>query len=193
MTTIDKVNLQYESFKLFEKQFNILEKQVINYIHNKYINIQSADENKKSADENKKSSDENKKSSDENKTPISLNELHQKLLKAEKPRIHPPEKVMKIEIKDIQYASDLYEDAPEDYSSGLTEYGYPDSLRCSFIMWRKNMFHRCQKRVKETNDNYEYCCLHMHKENTYEEEYRKEYVKLRNKMIKNNELNDDIY
>ena len=55
------------------------------------------------------------------------------------------------------------------------------------------MFHRCQKRVKETDDNIEYCCLHMDKENTYEEDYRHEYVKIRKLMIKNNELNDNIY
>lgn len=182
MTTIDKLQLQYESLKLFEKQFNSIEKQVINYIYNKYINTDNS-EVIKTVSGNKT----------EKKTPISLKELHQRLLKAEKPRIHTPEKIMKREIKDIQYASDLYEDSPEDYPSGLTEYGYPDSLRCSFIMWRKNMFHRCQKRVKETDDNFEYCCLHMDKENKYEEEYRKEYIKLRKEMIKNNELNDDIY
>ena len=39
MTTIDKLQLQYESLKLFEKQFNSIEKQVINYIYNKYFNI----------------------------------------------------------------------------------------------------------------------------------------------------------
>ena len=177
MTTIDKKQLQYESLKLFEKQFNAIEKQVINYIYNKYLNNENSDD----------------KNGTKTKTPISLKELHQKLLRAEKPRIHTPEKVMKREIKDIQYASDLYEDSPEDYPTGQTEYGYPDSLRCSFIMWRKNMFHRCQKRVKETDNNIEYCCLHMNKENTYEEEYRCEYVKLRKLMIKNNELNDNIY
>ena len=42
-------------------------------------------------------------------------------------------------------ASDTYQDSPEDYPSGLTEYGYPDSLRCNHIIWRKNNFHRCQK------------------------------------------------
>jgi hypothetical protein len=182
MTTIDKSQLQYESLKLFEKQFNAIEKQVINYIYNKYLNTDNSEVNK-TVSINKT----------ENKTPISLKELHRNLLKTEKPRIHTPEKIMKREIKDIQYASDLYEDAPEDYPTGLTEYGYPDSLRCSIIMWRKNVFHRCQKRIKETDENFEYCCLHMHKDNTYEEEYRKEYVKLRKKMIKNNELNDNIY
>ena len=185
MTTINKVDLQYESLKIFEKQFNDIEKQVVNYIYNKYINSKGTI--------GKETKEKSISSNSENKKTISLKELHQRLLTAEKPRIHSPEKVMKREIKDIQYASDLYEDSPEDYHTGQTEYGYPDSLRCSFIMWRKNMFHRCQKRIKETDDNIEYCCLHMHKENTYEEEYRKKYVKIRKEMIKNNELNDNIY
>jgi hypothetical protein len=182
MTTNDEVYLQYESLKLVEKQFNSIEKQVISYIYNKYIYTKDL--------ENTKDTDGNIINT---KTPISLKELQHKLLKPDKPRIYTDEQIMKREIKDIQYASDLYEDAPEDYKNGLTEYGYPDSLRCNFIIWRKNSFHRCQKRIKETDDNYEYCCLHLDQENEYEEEYREIYAKLRKQIIKNNELNDDIY
>ena len=43
MTTIDKLQLQYESLKLFEKQFNSIEKQVINYIYNKYLNTDNSE------------------------------------------------------------------------------------------------------------------------------------------------------
>ena len=41
MTTIDKKQLQFESLKLFEKQFNTIEKQIISYIHSKYLNESS--------------------------------------------------------------------------------------------------------------------------------------------------------
>ena len=100
---------------------------------------------------------------------------------------------MKREIKDIQYATDLYEDAPEDYPSGQTEYGYPDCLRCNHIIWKKNRLHRCQKRIKETNDNIEFCSIHMDSDNNYEDEYTKIYSKIKKEMIKNRELDDDIF
>ena len=49
------------------------------------------------------------------------------------------------------------------------------------------------KKIKETDENIDFCCIHLDEENTYEDEYMKIYTKLRAQMIKNNELNDDIF
>ena len=178
----------------FENQFHKIEKNIIKYIHNKYFNNVLNDDLDNTKNDNNETIDINKvENIDKNKVNITELELMNQILKSNKPRILTQEEMMKREIKDIEYASDLYEDSPEDYKTGLTEYGYPDSLRCNFILWRKNRFHRCQKRIKETDDNIDYCSIHMHEDNEYEDEYMKIYTKLREKMVKNNELDDDIF
>jgi len=194
----------------FEKQFHKIEKNIIKYIHNKYfenisndnLDTTKDDNNKTVTKNNVETIDKNKietidknkiETIDKNKVYITESQLMNQILKSNKLRILTQEQMMKREIKDIEYASDLYEDSPEDYKTGLTEYGYPDSLRCNFILWRKNRFHRCQKRIKETDDNIDFCCIHLDEDNIYEDEYMKIYIKLREKMIKNNELNDDIF
>jgi hypothetical protein len=183
----------------FEKQFHKIEKNIIKYIHNKYFKNFSNDNYPNgnidtTKDNNNETMNNNKvENIDKNKVFITELQLMNQILKSNKPRILTQEQMMKREIKDIEYASDLYEDSPEDYKTGLTEYGYPDSLRCNFILWRKNRFHRCQKRIKETDDNIDFCCIHLDEDNIYEDEYMKIYTKFRTQMIKNNELNDDIF
>lgn len=49
-----------------------------------------------------------------------------------------------------------------------TEYGYPDVLRCKFIINHKNNFIRCKNKIFETSE----CCLkHYKKNNFYYEKY----------------------
>jgi len=164
--SINKDIIMYQSLLDFENKFHHLEKKVVGYIHSKYIGKNDDGE-------------------------ISLKEFSQSILKPLKPRIVSQDTFIRKDIKAIIMASDIYQETPEDYKTGLTEYGYPDNLRCHHILWRKNNFHRCQKKVFETDDSMEYCKCHQDEPNQYETDYRKLYMVIYREMKRKGELDND--
>ena len=156
--------ISYQSLLEFENKFKLIERKILFYVYHKYI---------------------------KEKGNTLENEFINSILKPRKPRLIIQDSIIRKDIKAIIMASDAYQDTPEDYPSGLTEYGYPDSLRCNYIIWRKNNFHRCQKKVFETDDSMDYCKCHQDMDNPYEADYRKNYLEVYKEMKKQGEIDSE--
>jgi hypothetical protein len=171
--------ISYQSLLEFENKFKLLERKILVYIYQKYIKEKKDTLEKGNTLEKKEKKDTLEK------------EFINSILKPRKPRLISQDSIIRKDIKAIIMASDAYQDTPEDYPSGLTEYGYPDSLRCNHIIWRKNNFHRCQKKVFETDDSMDYCKCHQDMDNPYDTDYRKNYLEVYKEMKKQGEIDSE--
>ena len=205
----DKMNkeiIAYQSLLDFEKSFHYIEKKILIYIYHKHIKKHNTtiESNNTTIESNNTTIESNNTTIESNNTTIESNntlkyesknisekEFITSILKPKKPRIISQNFIINKDIKSIIAASDLYEESPEDYPSGYTEYGYPDSLRCNYIIWRKNNFHRCQKKISETDDSIDYCKLHSNMDNPYEDDYRKIYLKVYKEMKEQGEIESE--
>jgi hypothetical protein len=53
-----------------------------------------------------------------------------------------------MELDNIQQATAEYARCPDDYPTGRTQWGYPDSLRCNHISYTRHRFTRCACKIK---------------------------------------------
>jgi hypothetical protein len=133
----------------FINQFNNFENAVVRYIHKKY-----------------------KVGKEKN---ITLKDFRKEIFGIKRPRIIYQDDITKRELEMIHKANIAYCEAKRQFNSNeidklnaKTEYGYPDSLRCNFIINHKNNFIRCKNKIDEHSD----CCLkHCKTENFYYEKY----------------------
>jgi hypothetical protein len=130
-------------------QFNRIENKIIKHMYKKY----NVEEKKK----------------------ISLEDFKKQIIGIKRPRIIYQNDITKKELEQIQKANVEYYVLKKQLKMGeinhineKTDFGYPDILRCNFIINHKNNFIRCKNRIFETSE----CCLkHYKKENFYYEKY----------------------
>lgn len=130
-------------------EFNRIENRIIKYIFNKY----QVEKNKN----------------------IDFNNFKKLIIGIRRPRILCQKDITIKELEQIQKANVAYYILQKKLRTGeisdicdKTEHGYPDSLRCKFIINHKNNFIRCKNKIFEIS---ECCSKHYKKENFYYEKY----------------------
>ena len=84
-----------------------------------------------------------------------------------------------VELDNIQQATTEYARCPDDYSTGRTQWGYPDSLRCHHISYVRHRFTRCACKISITTgtsaspslQNRPFCVKHLGEDNPHLPEY----------------------
>ncbi len=77
------------------------------------------------------------------------------------------------ELDDIARATEEYARCPDDYPTGRTQWGYPDSLRCKHISYVRHRFTRCACKINMAvaNQSRPFCVKHLGENNPHESEY----------------------
>ena len=78
-----------------------------------------------------------------------------------------------LELDDIARATEEYTRCPDDYPTGRTQWGYPDSLRCKHISYVRHRFTRCACKINiaVANQTRPFCVKHLSEDNPHESEY----------------------
>ncbi len=147
------------------KNFRSLEMYVAKYIYKKYI---------------EKPSDYNKickyssKVCNKDEFKVYLDTIFVK----QRPRIITQTEILEQEIDNINLADARYDDIQENSKKQLTSEmrfprsetkSYPDTMRCHFIIKKKNKYKRCGNKV--FSNDIEYCKKHIHQPNIYYDIY----------------------
>ena len=83
------------------------------------------------------------------------------------------------ELDDILQATAEYARCPDDYPTGRTQWGYPDSLRCNHISYVRHRFTRCACKISQHGitslslQSRPYCVKHLAEDNPHLPEYSK--------------------
>jgi len=93
--------------------------------------------------------------------------------------------------KNIEKADKLYANDLKKYPNGQTEYGYPDVLRCKFIIYNRHRFERCLCKVSNKCDDGLYCSRHVDEDNIYEEEYENLLMDLESEIEDSDDDDED--
>ena len=129
----------------FIKQFNIYEDKVMKYMYKKYI---------------------------KEKSDINYNDFKKKIYGIKRERIINQFELLKVELNNIKKANLVYnKNKKNDIIIDKTEFGYPDALRCHFIINHKNNFTRCKHKVIDGDEHNEFCMKHNRMENFYYDKY----------------------
>ena len=77
------------------------------------------------------------------------------------------------ELDALERATEEYTRCADDYPTGRTQWGYPDSLRCKHISYIKHRFSRCACKISTTptSNPRPFCTKHFAVDNPYEAEY----------------------
>ena len=77
------------------------------------------------------------------------------------------------ELDEIARATEEYTRCPDDYPTGRTQWGYPDSLRCKHISYVKHRFTRCACKISTmpTSNPRPFCTKHFGDDNPHAAEY----------------------
>ena len=86
-----------------------------------------------------------------------------------------------VELDNIQQATAEYTRCPDDYPTGRTQWGYPDSLRCGYISYTRHRFTRCACKITllpNTVSNTgllarQVCAKHLGEDNPHLTEYQR--------------------
>ena len=84
-----------------------------------------------------------------------------------------------VELDNIQQATAEYTRCPDDYPTGRTQWGYPDSLRCNHISYVRHRFTRCACKISISTSttvstslqNRNFCVKHLAEDNPHLPEY----------------------
>jgi hypothetical protein len=96
----------------------------------------------------------------------------------QRPRLITQDDIIEKEINDINLADAKYDDLQETTKTQLTSEtrfprsetkSYPDTMRCNFIIKRKNKYKRCGNKV--FSNDIEYCRKHATQSNIYYDKY----------------------
>lgn len=96
----------------------------------------------------------------------------------QRPRIITQDDIIEKEINDINYADAKYDDLQENTKKQVTSetrfprsetQSFPDTMRCNFIIKRKNKYKRCGCKV--FSNDIEYCKKHATQPNIYYDKY----------------------
>ncbi len=83
------------------------------------------------------------------------------------------------ELDDISQATAEYARCPDDYPTGRTQWGYPDSLRCNHISYVRHRFTRCAckistaARTQQSLQTRPFCVKHLAEDNPHLPEYNR--------------------
>lgn len=79
------------------------------------------------------------------------------------------------ELDAIARATEEYARCPDDYPTGRTQWGYPDSLRCKHISYVRHRFTRCACKINMAvaNQSRPFCVKHLSEDNLHNTEYLK--------------------
>ena len=147
-------------YKNIHHEIQRLERLVLKHIYDTYLNTIDDDEDQEqdNVQQNKGIETQDvfiQKFTRRYQAPISQEELiKQELYKAEQ--------------SNIEY---------DKYGDEKTIYGYPDALRCQYIIFKGNKLKRCSNKIKEDH----FCYSHIGKENPFHKKYQD--------LIKNFKLN----
>lgn len=77
------------------------------------------------------------------------------------------------ELDAIARATEEYARCPDDYPTGRTQWGYPDSLRCKHISYVRHRFTRCACKINMAvaNQSRPFCVKHLAEDNPHALEY----------------------
>ena len=77
------------------------------------------------------------------------------------------------ELDEIARATEEYAKCPDDYPTGRTQWGYPDSLRCKHISYVRHRFTRCACKINiaVANQSRPFCVKHLAEDNPHQPEY----------------------
>jgi len=77
------------------------------------------------------------------------------------------------ELDNITRATEEYARCPDDYPTGRTQWGYPDSLRCKHICYVRHRFTRCACKINMAvaNQSRPFCVKHLAEDNPHVTEY----------------------
>ena len=85
-----------------------------------------------------------------------------------------------VELDNIQRATAEYERCPDDYPTGRTQWGYPDSLRCNHISYVRHRFTRCACKITPLCNTIniglearQFCAKHFGEDNPHLAEYQR--------------------
>jgi len=160
---------KYETMDLeyYTKSFRGLEMYVARYIYKKYLeNIKTKDDIKYP----KYSS----KIIDNNNFKVYLDTIFTK----QRPRMITQEELLEEEMNDIELADEKYDELKEKSKNEITSESrfprkeissYPDTMRCTFIVKRKNKYKRCGNKI--FRDEMDTCKLHGNQPNIYWDKY----------------------
>ncbi len=83
------------------------------------------------------------------------------------------------ELDTISRATAEYARCPEDYPTGRTQWGYPDSLRCNYISYVRHRFTRCACKIStigntsQSLQSHPFCAKHLAQDNPHQTEYNR--------------------
>lgn len=151
----------------YVKNFRGLEMYVAKYIYKKYL--ENNDKN-----DDKMYSKYSSKIIDNNDFKLYLDLIFNK----ERVKIITQEQYLEDEMNDIELADEKYEELKEKSKKILTSESrfprketssYPDTMRCTFIIKKKNKYKRCGSKI--FSNDIEYCKIHATQPNIYYDKY----------------------
>ena len=132
------------------QSFNQIENRIIRYMFLKYIK---------------------KDNSDNEDDEVNYQEYKKKIYGLHRLRIQDQSTIIKKELFEIKKANKIYNKSLKDVTQETieeTEYGFPDKLRCNFIVNKKNNLSRCKQKIYNDDPvKYEFCSRHCNSDNIY--------------------------
>lgn len=115
---------------------------------------------------------------DESNVKLTMDGVMSQIFNDRKKQTLSPKEVLQQEYDEIVKADNEYNENIDKYPTGLTPYGYPNELRCNFIIYSRHRFERCSCKINDDCDEGMYCVRHMTEDNIYASEYELQLMDL---------------